>query len=200
MQLKSSTIGILLLAAACGGQAVQSGSPAPSNRVVEDIPDWVMSPPKDTPERRFSSGIGESRDMSIAFNSAETDARNKLAQGLQSELKSLDDKFQSSVRGDAGGEEVLNMFRQAVRTITNQSLSGTRVAQRKMTTDPSGATYRAYVLMELDNAAAKRALMDRIKADEALYTRFRASQAFADLDAEIRKIEEGKKTQMPPQS
>ena len=55
-------------------------------------------------------------------------------------------------------------------------------------------------LMELDKGAAKQALMDKVKADANLYTRFRASQAFTDLDAEIKKIEDAKKAgTTPPQ-
>jgi hypothetical protein len=204
MQLKSSLLGLAVLTVACGGGSVQqSGVPEPSRRAIQDIPEWVINPPKDTPEHSYASGQGESRDMSIAINAAEADARNKMAQQLQTELQSLDEKFQSSVRGDAGGEEVLNTFRQAVRAVTNQTLTGSRVSQRKVTTDPSGVSYRAFILMEMDRGAAKMALMDKVKADAALYARFRASQAFTDLDGEIKKIEEAKKanspTQPPPQ-
>ena len=85
----------------------------------------------------------------------------------------------------------------SARAVTNTTLNGTRVAQRKVTMDPSGVTYRVYVLMELDKGAAKQALMDKVKSDANLYARFRASQAFTDLDAELKKIEDAKKN--PPQ-
>lgn len=203
MQMKSSLVGVLLLSMACaGGSVQQSGVPEPSKRAIADIPDWVLNPPKDTPEYSYGSGQGESRDMSIAINAAEADARNKIAQQFQTELQSLDEKFQSSVRGDAGGEEVLNTYRQAVRAVTNQTLTGTRVVQRKVTMDQSGVSYRAFILMEMNRGAAKMALMDKVKADQALYARFRASQAFTDLDADIKKIEDAKKAdkpQVPPQ-
>ncbi|MEX2154631.1 MAG: hypothetical protein WD825_14915 [Gemmatimonadaceae bacterium] len=198
MQLKTAVLGLALFSMACAsGSVQQSGVPEPSKRAIADIPDWVLNPPKDSPTHSYSSGQGESRDMSIAVNTAEADARNKSAQTLQTELKSLEDKFQSSVRGDAGGEEVLNTFRQAVRTVTNQTLTGSRVAQRKVTADPSGTSYRVFILMELDKGAAKTALMDKVKADANLYARFRASQAFTDLDAEIKKIEDAKKAGTP---
>lgn len=203
MQLKLSILGLAAFAMACGGGNVQqSGVPEPSRRAIQDIPDWVLNPPKDSPTHSYSSGQGESRDMSIAVNTAEADGRNKLAQTLQTEMQGLEEKFQSSVRGDVGGEEVLNTFRQAVRAVTNQTLTGSRVAQRKVTTDPSGVSYRVFVLMELDKAAAKTALMDKVKSDANLYARFRASQAFTDLDDEIKKIEEAKKqgSTPPPQS
>jgi hypothetical protein len=198
MKLRSSIIGLALVSVACGGaQVQQSGVPEPNKRTMQDIPEWVLNPPKDSPVIAFSSGIGESRDLSIATNAAEADARNKAATSLTTELKALEDKFQSSVRGDAQAEEVLNTYRQAVRTVTNTTLSGTRVAQRKVTMDQSGASYRVYVLMELDKGAAKQGLLNKLKENDNLYARFRASQAFTDLDAEIKKIEDAKKN--PPQ-
>lgn len=198
MQIKSTVLGLLVFTMSCGGASVQqSGVPEPSKRAIADLPDWILNPPKDTPERMFATGQAESRDMSIAINAAEADSRNKMAQQFQTEIQSLDEKFQSSVRGDAGGEEVLNTYRQAVRAVTNQTLTGTRVKERKVSVDPSGASYRAYILMELDRGAAKVALMDKIKADQALYARFRASQAFTDLDDQIKKFEEAKKADRP---
>ena len=200
MQIRSSLLGVLLISTACAGGATQQG--APNARAVADIPEWVVNPPQNTAEHMYASGMGESRDMSIAMNAAEADGRNKIAQAMQVEMKSLEEKFQSSVRGDAGGEEVLNTFRQAIRGVTNQTLSGSRVAQRKVTADPSGVSYKAYVLMELNKGAANQALMDKVKADQNLYARFRASQAFTDLDAEIKKLDEAKKAdrpQTPPQ-
>ena len=197
MHIRTSLLGVLLVTAACGGAVVQSGAPAPNRQAIADLPDWVLSPPKSTPEHMYASGMGESRDMSIAMNAAEADGRNKIAQSLSIEMKGLEEKFQSSVRGDAAGEEVLNTFRQAIRGVTNQTLNGSRVAQRKVTADASGVSYKAYVLMELDRGAANQALMDKVKADQALYTRFRASQAFTDLDAEIKKLEDAKKADKP---
>jgi len=191
--LKRSSLIAAALTLACGGSpAPETGVPGPSKRAIADIPDWVLTPPKDTPTQSYASGQGESRDMSIAVNAAEADARNKIAQGISVDMQSLDEKFQSSVRGTAGGEEVLNTYRQAVRAVTNTTLSGSRVAQRKVTADPSGTSYRVYVLMELDKGAMKSALMDKVKADDALYTRFRASQAFSDLDDQIKKANEAK--------
>lgn len=196
MQLKHIAFAFTVFSAACASspKVVQSGDPAPSKKAIQDIPEWVITPPKDTPDHSYSSGQGDSRDMSIAVNSAEADARNKMSQQLSTDMKSLEDKFQSSVRGETGGEEALNTFRQAVRATTNQTMSGTRVAQRKVTMDPSGTTYRVFVLME--GPSAKQVLMDKMKADANMYARFRASQAFQDLDAELKKAQENK----PPET
>ncbi len=41
--------------------------------------------------------------------------------------------------------------------------------------------------------AANAALLQAIKANEQMYTRFRASQAYKDLDQEAKKFEDQKK-------
>jgi hypothetical protein len=195
MQLKTATLALAIFSAACASapKVVQSGDPAPSKKAIQDIPEWIITPPKATADKSYSSGQGDSRDMSIAINAAEADARNKMSQGLSVQMKSLEDKFQSSVRGEAGGEEALNTFRQAVRATTDQTLNGTTVASRKVTMDPSGTTYRVFVLME--GPSSSKVLMDKVKADANLMARFRASQAFQDLDAELKKAQD----QKPPQ-
>ena len=48
---------------------------------------------------------------------------------------------------------------------------------------------RTFVLMSLPIGAANQALMAKLKANEHLYTRFRATQAFEELDAEIKAYE-----------
>ena len=47
---------------------------------------------------------------------------------------------------------------------------------------------RVYVLMTLPIGSANQALMSKLKANEHLYTRFRASQAFEELDADIKGV------------
>jgi hypothetical protein len=189
-----------LTAACASGRVSQQGDAMPSREAIAQIPNWCLNPPKPDATRSYDCGQATSRDMSIAINSAEADGRNKLAQAIQTEMQGLTERFASSVTGDAGGEEVLNTFRQAVRLVTNQTLSGSRVAQRHVAADPSGVSYRAFVLMELDMGAAKQALMNQVKQNDNLYARFRASQAFSDLDAEIKKIDEGRRAQQPPTS
>jgi hypothetical protein len=199
--MTSSKLAALLalagFAAACSS-APKAGPPPVSQQAVQMVPQWCINPPKATATHAYDCGQATSRDMSIAVNSAEADARNKLGQQIQTEMQSLTERFASSVTGDAGQEEVLNTFRSAVRLVTNQTLSGSRVALRDVKADPSGVAYRAFVLMELDLGAAKSALLNQVKQNDNLYARFRASQAFSDLDAEVKKIEEGKRAQQPP--
>ena len=55
-----------------------------------------------------------------------------------------------------------------------------------------GGVYRAYVLMELPTGEAARRLMEQVKANEQLYTHFRSSEAFKELDAEVLRSSKGR--------
>ena len=43
--------------------------------------------------------------------------------------------------------------------------------------------------------AVNAAMVDKIKADKQMYTRFKAAEAFKDLEKEVEKYEEYKKDQ-----
>jgi len=58
-----------------------------------------------------------------------------------------------------------------------------------------GNNWRAYVLVEYSVGAASEALMQQIKNNEQMFTRFRASKAFEEMDKEVKDYEEAKKKQ-----
>ena len=201
MKLKLSFVVLALASTACGaGHVQQSGAPEPRRRGIADLPDWITNPPKEGPVFFYSSGEGESRDITTAVSVAEADARNAAATSMQTDLKALDDKFQGAVRGDPEGEAALITFRETIRNLTAQTLVFSRITQRKVTTSANGVSYHAFVLMESDKGTARQALMDRIKADANLFTRFRASPAFTDLEADIKRIDEVRRAASPSES
>ena len=55
--------------------------------------------------------------------------------------------------------------------------------------------YRAYVLMEVPIGEANKVLAAQIKANEHLYTRFRAAQGFKELAEEVERYEKFKREQ-----
>jgi len=61
--------------------------------------------------------------------------------------------------------------------------------------DKDGTLWRAYVLVEYPIGAANQAFMEQVKKNDQMYTRFRASQTFKELDDEVKKYEDFKKQQ-----
>ncbi|HID09921.1 MAG TPA: hypothetical protein EYP17_01285 [Candidatus Latescibacteria bacterium] len=179
------TLGLLavgfLLASCAGGPPKETGE--------SPCPEWFSNPPRD-PDFLYATATATSRDVQLAINKAKTEGRAELASQLEVRLQGLRKKFDEEV-GLGEDAELLSMYSQVTKEVLSQVLVGTRVA--KQYTKREGMVWRACVLMELPIGAANKALVDRIKANERMYTRFRASQSFQELEKEVEKFEEYKK-------
>jgi predicted site-specific integrase-resolvase len=75
----------------------------------------------------------------------------------------------------------------------SESLVGSRINKQEV--KEKGGLYKAYVQMIMPLGEANRLLSEKIKNNQLLYQRFRASQAYQDLNKEVEKYEEWKKQQ-----
>ena len=166
----------------CAGTKGGSDSPCP---------EWFTMLPED-PNYLFSAATATSRDLQLAVNKAKTEARRDLASQMELRIQGMTKKFDEEV-GLAEDAELLASFTQVTKEIISQTLNGTRA--REQDTQKEGTGWRACVLMELPIGTANAALVDKIKANKAMYTRFRASQAFDELENEVEKYEEYKEKQ-----
>ena len=174
----------LVAFAGCGGGAKTTNlTPQPEPQVV-GIPEWFVSPPTDA-SYLFATATMTSRDMQMAIQKAETAARADLAQEMETRLGSLTKQFQEEV-GLNEDSELMQQFTSATKLVTKQTLVGSRTDQKKVV--PEKGIYRAYVLMSLPIGEANQQLMEKIKANRNLYTRFRATQAFDELNKELEAI------------
>lgn len=176
-------IALLVVLAACGG----------SNKVVKEksIPDWYLSVPED-PNYLFAPATSTSRDLQVAVNKAQADGRNQIAQQLEVKYSGLTKRFQEEV-GMGEEAELLDQFTQTYKAVVSQVLNGSRASQQDIVEDEG--VFRAYVLMEMPIGAANQALMQKMQANQNMYTRFRATQAFDELEKEVEKYEEWKEQQ-----
>lgn len=159
--------------------------PAPTDKTIENIPTWVTTPPDD-PGYLFASATATSQDMQMVLDKAKTSAQANLAQQMETRLASLTKRFQEET-GLTGDSQLLSQFSDATKVVTKQTLVGARVKEQKIL--PESGIYRAYVLMTLPLGEANQLLMDKIKANQEMYTRFRATQAFEELDKELNSLE-----------
>ncbi|MFH0733967.1 MAG: LPP20 family lipoprotein [bacterium] len=161
----------------CGGS-----QPLPETEKNE-IPEWFMTPPED-PNYFYAVTTSTSKDMQLAIDKATTDARAKIAQQVEIKIQGLQKKFDEEV-GAGENTTLLQQFTQATKTVVNTSLTGSKVKEKKIYQD--GKNWRAYVLLEYPIGAANTALMQQLQKQEELYTRFRSSQTFKELDEEMNK-------------
>ena len=120
---------------------------------------------------------------------AEAEGRNGLAQQLEVKYGALSKRFVEEVGRE--GSQLLDQYTQAYKAVVSQTLYGTRAKQQTLKTE--GDVYRATVLMELPVGEASKKLLEQIRAQEQLYTRFRATEVFKELDAEVQRYEQWKR-------
>ncbi|MGC8596214.1 MAG: LPP20 family lipoprotein [Candidatus Kryptoniota bacterium] len=169
----------------CGGsQSLQSAG-------TGDIPEWYTNVPQD-PNFLYAANSQASQDMQMAVDKATAAARADIGRQLELKIQGLQKRFVEET-GTGNDAQILQMFTQAEKTVVSTTLNGSRVKNQKSVRD--GNLWRAYVLVEYPIGAANSALMQQIKNNNQMYTRFRASQAFKELQDEVDKYEKFKQEQ-----
>lgn len=156
-----------------------------------DIPEWFINTPQD-PNYIFGAATGTSQDMQLAINKAEVEGRANIGRTLELKMNSLQKKFEEEV-GAAENSTLLQQFTQATKAVVSITLSGSSIKEKKLIQD--GNIWRAYVLIQYPLGEANQTLLSQIKKNEEMYTRFRSTQAFDELDKEVQKYDEFKTKQ-----
>ena len=179
------TLALALGTVACGGPKTFDLAPDSARNTIEEAPRWMLQVPHDD-DHLTASATATSRDFQVALDKARGMAQVDVAQQLGARLSNLTKQFQEET-GVAFDSELLTQFSSTTKAITSETLVGAHVAERRVV--PEGHVYRAYVLMRLPIGRANELLMQTLSSQEALYTRFRATEAYADLDAELQRYE-----------
>lgn len=183
MLLFLTVLSFSLLLISCGG------SKSLSETETGDIPEWYLNTP--TAENYiYEAASSTSRDMDLALNKAETEGRAKIGRTMEAKINSMQKKFEEEV-GEGENSELLSQFTQATKVIVSTELTGSRVKEKKFVKD--GSNWRVYVLMEYPIGAAQKAFLNKIRDNNQLYTRFRATDAMKEMEADVQKYEEWKK-------
>ncbi len=183
----------LSLIIGCGGTKKQGITPPATKDVIKSAPDWYLNPPQD-PNYIFATGTATSRDMQLARDKAADAARMDIAKTIETRFNGLSKRFQEEV-GTAEDAQYLDMFTQATKAVVSTVLSGVNIDKTDIGAE--GGVYRAWVLMKMPLGATSQALLNKIKQQEQLYTRFRATQVFEELEKETEAFEKWKSGQQP---
>lgn len=158
------------------------------------VPEWYLDPPEDD-DRLVGVATADSLDLQTAVDKAKQDARVDIARQLDLRVTGMSKRFVEET-GLAEDAELLGMFTQVSRSIVSDSLTGTRLVKEELDRSPSG--YRAYVMMDMPIGEANARFVEKIRAQQRLYTRFRASEAFEELDRMVQEYEQWKQQQVVP--
>jgi len=167
------------------------GSKNASNLSDVNVPDWYLNPPKDA-NYVYSPATALSKDLQISVDKASTDARAEIGRIIELKLNNLQKNFNEEV-GAAYKSDILQQFTQATKIVVSTELNGSQIIKKLVGKEGEG--FRAYVLAEYPIGAALEAFNKQISKKQELYTRFRSSETFKELDDEVKKYEDWKKTQ-----
>lgn len=179
---------------ACGGRIRTDGSSLASAATLRGMPSWYKQPMAIDGKSMYQAATATSQDLQVAINRAQAEGRLGLATQLEVKYGALTQRFveESGVSGDA---QLLDEFRQTYKAVVSQVLIGSRAKAQQFQID--GGVYRAWVLMELPVGEASRKLLDQIKAQQQMYTRVRATEAFKELNTEVEQFEAAKASRKP---
>ena len=113
-----------------------------------------------------ANSSGESQDQNTSKKKALTNARNELAQAIQTTVKTVTDNYVNS-REMNNKEEVEERFESLNREVVDQTISGVRTLCEKLFKTETG-TYKTYVAIELSADELVAKYNERITKDERL--------------------------------
>jgi len=186
-------LGLFILASltGCGGTPKTGITPPASDAIIESAPKWFLNPPQDE-EYISGTGTATSRDMQLARDKAVETARLDVAKTLEIRYEAIAKRFQEEV-GTSLDAQYLDQFTQATKSTVSQVLIGATVDKSSISAEKG--VFRAFALVKLPLGATSEALINRVKQEEQLYTRFRSTQVFDELNKETQKFEEWKKSE-----
>ena len=157
---------------------------------INTIPEWFKQMPTDT-DNIFSAGTSVTPDMQFSIDAAVLNAKVILADRINSRLRSQVKQFRAKVGDGDLDATVMTELEKAVKNITaNTDVSGYHIANMEVV--PHGTQYRAYVLLEYSDTEARKILSNRVRKDQMLMDKIRATKAWRELDetAEQQKMDD----------
>ena len=171
----------------CAGNKGPDLSPEVSRKILKNAPKWFI----DTPKKdgyKYTTATSTSQDMQLAINKARLDAAQNLSGQVTSEMNGLVKRAQEET-GLGPNSDLIDQFSQTQEQVIATSLKDWNVIEKEIQEERSNnqKIYRAYVLIEWDEGAANKRLLQKIKEDEKLYTLMRSTELFEEMDEKVEK-------------
>jgi len=171
--------GLMVVLAGCGSHSDVKPQPPP---VRSEHPDWFSEIPSD-PNYFYAHATGDSRNYQFALDTAKQQGTMDIAGQVKTKVSGMFERFREEV--GMGEDAELRAFASGVsKSVVSEVVSGcSAVKQEVQTID--GGKHRAFVRMQMPVKTMKTAVMSEIKENDEMYTRFRASEGFKELESEV---------------
>ena len=172
--MKKIVLSILFALALCG-----------SSTAEEEIPKWFTELPK-SETMLYARGTAVSSDMQLSIDKASIAAKRNLADKLESVISSKTQLFVKEV-GVGENTEIYNELEQITSNTINETQIGS-YNEFKSKTVLIGSKYRTFFVLEYPIVEAYKILLPKIENNPILEGNVQTSQAYKDLEKEIKGI------------
>jgi hypothetical protein len=157
------------------------------NKTGIDVPQWFAARPA-AKEYLYGVGMSTSKLLKVALDKAKMSATTDIADQFQTRIEAVRKDFTQSTGVDKE-EEILAQFTNCQKQITAETIQGAIVDSTYSTKDANGII-SFYVLMKYPYGAAAQVFLQGMSKEKRLYTEFKASKAFEEMQADIKAYEE----------
>jgi hypothetical protein len=144
------------------------------NRVVgKKVRKEPFSEGKYRSDKKFWRAVGNAQSikLDVSKEKALLIAKQRLAGFIQSQIKSVTDRYMNSM--EAGGKEEINSsFEVLTREVINQTLADIRVMGEEVRYIKKKKQFNAYVAIEVNKAEFLNSLENRISQNDRIRLRF----------------------------
>ena len=184
------TFGALALGAVSCKSKKEATNEKPKGEVLVNI--YCSGPEYFTSKENFrANAIGESLDAMTSKKKALANARQQLAEDINSTIKVVTDNYVKSSEFN-NKEEITETFQSMGRTVVDQKLQGVRTICEKMTKTETG-NYKTYLAIELSAQDLIAAYNDRLTKEESLKADYNYEKFKETFDAEMNKLEQSQR-------
>jgi len=179
------------LITACGG----GGKAAVKDSSIEVIEDPFQDLTDLTSDIITGGGLaavgqGTSERQDLAKKKAVTDAQGQLAEILEAKVNKMKKSFQEEI-GTGSDTEINEAFTDVVKVLSKTTLRGAITKKTKFMKDKDTGLFTAAVVVAVEPNTINMSLFDEMqKSQPKLYERFRASQAYKELEDEMKNYDE----------
>ncbi|NOZ08116.1 MAG: hypothetical protein GXO91_04450 [FCB group bacterium] len=134
-------------------------------------------------------GVGTSTRQDIARDKARASAQAKLAESFETKVEVLKKKFTEELGSDMTNE-LNETFTNVIKTTSKTVLYGAIENKAKYFKDNKTGMISAGVVLYVSPDVMNQSLLDQMKNKPKLYERFRASEAYKELEKEMENYDQ----------
>jgi hypothetical protein len=188
---------IIISLTACSSVPKDNGVTKENERMFSNevnYPDWYTKGPDKDKEGIYAVGSEYSKNFQFSVDKAMLSAKRELAANFSSYVSMMMKDFAS----ESGGGDVVNadIERTTKLIVARINLVGVQRVNFKVVHEGGG--YRTFVRLRYSTDESNKLLMAEIRKNARLAAQLRSSEAFKELEKEVDKIEQLKRSELKP--